>query len=241
VVSCGHVQTARGCPVFFDIANDVDERLYAQLMIALDASDWARTKVSDYKDVLEKILQDKVDWEELRSLHDRGLVDMESNLIPASARVELTKLGVAVLINAAPRMLDRVVANYEMPEATLAALVPLLDLRQVPAADRCVSTADNQELFSSLAKELETIRNELVKDQNANELPIPVNEKRAIAAELEGLVGQIKAGYVRLSDLTHRARPIVKNIADTCKDFAVIAGAAWGAIEVVRKILAAIF
>jgi hypothetical protein len=48
-----------------------------------------------------------------------------------------------------------------------------------------------------------------VRDQNANELPIPLQNKRAMIAELDGLIGQIRAGYVRLSDLTQRARPLV--------------------------------
>lgn len=52
-------------------------------------------------------------------------------------------------------------------------------------------------------------------NQNANELPIPIQTKRAMAAELEGLIGQIRAGFVRISDLVSRARPLVKTIADT--------------------------
>jgi hypothetical protein len=120
-------------------------------------------------------------------------------------------------------------------------LVPLLDVARVPAADRYVSTADYQELFAELAIQLENVKSELVRDQNKNELPIPVQEKRALAAELEGLIGQIRAGYVRLSDLTQRARPLVKNIADTCKDIGVIAGAAYVAYEIIGKILNALF
>jgi hypothetical protein len=147
----------------------------------------------------------------------------------------------AVLINVAPRHLDRIIANNDIPEGTLACLVPLLDVARVPAADRYVSTADNQELFAELAAQLETVKSELVRDQNKNELPISVQEKRAVAAELEGLIGQIKAGFVRLSDLTQRARPLVKNIADTCKDIGVIAGAALAAYEIIGKILALLF
>jgi hypothetical protein len=62
-----------------------------------------------------------------------------------------------------------------------------------------------------------------------------------MGAELDGLIGQIRAGYVRLSDLTQRARPLVKSIADTCKDVAIISGFAYAAYEVIGKILAAIF
>jgi hypothetical protein len=38
--------------------------------------------------------------------------------------------------------------------------------------------------------------------------------------------GDPKRWYVRLSDLTQRARPLIKNIAETCKDVGVIAAAA---------------
>ena len=114
-------------------------------------------------------------------------------------------------------------------------------MTRVPAADRYVSTADNQELFAELATELEKVKSELVRDQNANELPIPVQNKRAMVAELDGLIGQIRAGYVRLSDLTHRARPLVKNIAETCKDVGIIAGFAYAAYEIIGKILTALF
>ena len=55
------------------------------------------------------------------------------------------------------------------------------------------------------------------------------------------MIGQTRAGFVRLSDLTQRARPLVKNIADTCKDVGVIAGAAYAAYEIIGKILAALF
>jgi hypothetical protein len=155
--------------------------------------------------------------------------------------VSLTFKGMAVLINSSNKYLDRVVTNFNVPDGVTASLVPLLDISRVPAADRYVSTADNQEAFGALANKLEIVRNELVKDQNANELPIPVQTKRAMAAELEGLVGQIRAGFIRISDLTLRARPLVKGIADTCKDLGIIGGAAYAAYEIIGKILGAIF
>ena len=67
------------------------------------------------------------------------------------------------------------------------------------------------------------MKSDLVRDLNQNELPIPVQKKRALAAELDGLIGQVSAGYIRLSDLTQRARPLVKNIANTGKDVAAAA------------------
>jgi hypothetical protein len=119
--------------------------------------------------------------------------------------------------------------------------VSVLNVTRVPAADRDVSTADNQELFESLANELGAVRDELVRDQNLNELPFTVRENRAMTAELDGLIVKIKAGYVRLSDLTERAWPLVKKIADRCKDLGVIAGAAYAAHEIIGRILAALF
>jgi hypothetical protein len=61
------------------------------------------------------------------------------------------------------------------------------------------------------------------------------------AGLLDGLIGQIKAGYVWLSDLTQRARPLVKNIAEACKDVGVIAGFAYAAYEIIGRILGALF
>jgi hypothetical protein len=187
--------------------------------------------------------------EDMLAMYFQGLISYwEADGKPVYSRdardqdwVGLTFKGMAVLINSSDKYLDRVVSGYNMPDGVTASLVPLLDLSKVPAADRYVSTADNQEIFAELAKELETVKAELVKDQNANELPIPVQTKRAMAAELEGLIGQVRAGYIRISDLTLRARPLVKSIADTCKDVGIIAGAAYAAYELIGKILGAIF
>jgi hypothetical protein len=96
-------------------------------------------------------------------------------------------------------------------------------------------------MFAALAAELDNVKSELVRDQNVNQLPIPLQNKRAMVAELDGLIGQIRAGYVRLSDLTQRARPLVKNIADTCKDVGVVAGFAYAAYEIIGKILTTLF
>jgi hypothetical protein len=189
------------------------------------------------------------DDEDMLSMGIRGLVSFwEADGKPVYSRdvkdqdfVGLTFKGMAVLINSSNKYLDRVVTNFNVPDGVTASLVPLLDISRVPAADRYVSTADNQEAFGALANKLEIVRNELVKDQNANELPIPVQTKRAMAAELEGLVGQIRAGFIRISDLTLRARPLVKGIADTCKDLGIIGGAAYAAYEIIGKILGAIF
>jgi hypothetical protein len=61
--------------------------------------------------------------------------------------------------------------------------------------DRYVNTSDNLPDFNKLVENLEVLKLEIIKDQNQNELPIP--QKRAVIAELEGLVAQIKGGYVK--------------------------------------------
>jgi hypothetical protein len=232
--------------MFFDIDKEIDDRRYVLLMLALQASETNEPVTVGQFLIMSETLGVSVDRDDVLSLYYLRLIDLISptQTLPAgedNEEVSISRVGLAVLINAAPQYLDRIVANNDLPEGTLACLVPLLDVSRVPAADRYVSTADNQELFAELAAQLETVKSELVRDQNKNELPIPVQEKRALAAELEGLIGQIRAGFVRLSDLTHRARPIVKNIADTCKDIGVITGAAYAAYEIIGKILIALF
>ena len=230
--------------MFFDVDKEINDRRYIILMLALQASETEDPVTVAQFLVMAKTLVADVERDDLLSLYYSRLINLYSERYPKAEddeEVEISRVGLAVLINVAPRHLDRIIANNDIPEGTLACLVPLLDVARVPAADRYVSTADNQELFAELAAQLETVKSELVRDQNKNELPISVQEKRAVAAELEGLIGQIKAGFVRLSDLTQRARPLVKNIADTCKDIGVIAGAALAAYEIIGKILALLF
>jgi hypothetical protein len=232
--------------MFFDLDKEIDDKRYILLMLALQASEAENGVTVRQFLVMSETLGVVIDRDDVLSLYYLRLITLFSSTqkFPEGEddeEVNISRVGLAVLINGAPRYLDRVVANNDLPEGTLACLVPLLDVARVPAADRYVSTADNQELFAELAVQLENVKSELVRDQNRNELPIPVQEKRALAAELEGLVGQIRAGYVRLSDLTSRARPLVKNIADTCKDVGAIAGFAYAAYEIIGKILATLF
>lgn len=86
---------------------------------------------------------------------------------------------------------------------------------------------------------MENIRLEIQKDMNANKLPIP--NKNAVLSDLDGVLTQIKDGYVRLSDLTARVRPLVRNLAEWCKDFAIIAGAASAALLAIQSILKSLF
>lgn len=87
--------------------------------------------------------------DELESLWGQGLVRLfpsegETSPDPTDGfDIDSTNKGLAVLINGTPNHLGGVVANYEVPDGTVAALVPLLDVRRVLAADRYVSTAYN--------------------------------------------------------------------------------------------------
>jgi hypothetical protein len=238
--------------MYFDLDKEVDERRYLILMFALLASEGENfLTFRQVRHLSSESVGSKVDLDEMLSLYNLGLLrvyraDMEimqerGGSEPGDMEtVEITNKGLAVLINAAPWLLDRVIAKFNIPNGVTALLIPLLDVRRVPAADRYVNTADNQEAFAALASELELVKNELIRDQNANELPISMQTKRAMAVELEGLVGQIRAGYVRISDLTIRARPLVKSVADACKDIAIISGAAYAAYEIIGRILNAI-
>ena len=238
--------------MFFDVESGLSEQTYVTLMFVLNASeDEARLgiAVETLRKSLETSCSITLRGDDLTSLAYQGLINLwEADGKPTYSQdirdqdmVGLSFKGMAVLINSAHIYLDRVVTAYNVPDGVTASLVPLLDISKVPAADRYVSTADNQETFGALADELEVVRNELVKDQNSNDLPFSVQTKRAMAAELDGLIGQIRAGYLRISDLTLRARPLVKSIADTCKDLGIIGAAAYAAYEIIGKILHAIF
>jgi hypothetical protein len=241
-----------GCIMFFDIENEFDERRFLILMYLLNGSSGENAdyiNIALFQESLWSTVKVELPLDDLTSLYFQGLVRFwnregeptHPNDVNNSDYVGLTFAGMAVLINAAGRYLDDITVSFDVPNGVLATLVPYLDITRVPAADRYVSTADNQEAFNELAAELEKVKDELVRDQNANELPIPVQTKRAMAAELDGLVGQIRAGYVRISDLTQRARPLVKSIADTCKDIGVIGGFAYAAYEIIGRLLGTMF
>jgi hypothetical protein len=238
--------------MFFDIESDFDEERFLILMFVLNASRGEGSSgmnVGVFRRTIASTVSMEVSIDDILSLYYLGLLSLwQSNGDSISGRdatdndiLGLTFKGMAVLINSANRYLDGVVSTYDVPDAVTASLIPFLDIGRVPAADRYVSTADNQELFNELANDLEAVKNELIRDQNANEIPIALQTKRAMAAELEGLVGQIRAGFVRLSDLTVRARPLVKTIADVCKDIGVIGGVAYAAYELIGKILSLLF
>lgn len=183
--------------MLFDL-DQITERQYALLIFALHASE-APTWINLGQ--LREVAMGSVgviDPEEMLSLVVLGLIRLHTDdphRTGADAEeIEITPSGVAVLVNGAPKLLEKAITSNDVPDEVLATLIPLLDVRRVPAADRYVSTADNQEQFAALANELETVKGELLRDQNANELPFPVQEKRAMVAELDGLIGQIKAG-----------------------------------------------
>jgi hypothetical protein len=154
--------------------------------------------------------------------------------------IGLSFAGISFLVNYAEEYLKRVDEEYgDIPERLMVTLIPYLELRSVPAADRYVSTTDNQAAFAQLTESLEAIRFEIVRDQNKNELPI--KQKRGIISELDGMLAQLKGGFVKLSDLTSRIRPLMKSLAETCKDFTIIAGAAAAAYLAITQILGKLF
>lgn len=179
----------------------------------------------------------------LEQLWEKGLISREGahyTDFTDSNRVGVSLSGVAFLVNYAAEYLDRISATYgEVPENLTASLIPYLELNRVPKADRYIRTAEAPEHFQELQRQLDIIYDELLRDENKNELPLL--EKRALRSDIEGLQAQIKSGYVRLSDLTTRLRPMVHNIAELCKDFVVIAGAASAAALAIKHILTAIF
>src|SRR6185312_2516864 len=180
--------------MFFGVDKEIDDKRYMLLMFALQASQSEEpVSVAQFLLIASQTVGTEIERDDLLSLYYQRLINLiVQNKMYAEASedeyVRISYTGLAILINAAPRHLDRIIPNNDVPEGTLASLVPHLDVARVPAADRYVSTADNQDLFAELVIQLDTVKSELVRDQNKNELPIPVQEKRALAAELDGLI-----------------------------------------------------
>ena len=200
-------------------------------------------KIESIANDLQKLMPKIKAISHFERLGDLGLVqftdrhDKPVHIISLEGNVGLSFFGMAFLINNANGHIEQINNLYgDLPENLIATLVPYLDLSAVPAADRHVRTTDNLDAFKSLENELKIIRLEIQKDMNLNELPIP-NKSQALA-DIDSILAQINDGFVRLSDLTSRMKPLVKSIADWCKDFAVIAGAAsaaWLAIDHILK------
>jgi hypothetical protein len=224
----------------------INEREYLCLLFILQEDGF------EYTLVVQDVLRFITTWmsrneaiDSLNTLREKNLVDFFENgkrcpELPLTGKVGITAYGLAFLINYANEYVEKINAGYsDLPDSLVASLIPFLELSSVPAADRFVRTSDNLPEFQKLEKELETIKLELIKDKNRDELPIP--DKESVLADIDGVLAQIKDGMVRLSDLTTRIRPLVRDIADWCKDFMVIAGAAGAAYLAIQNILSKIF
>jgi hypothetical protein len=210
--------------VFIDI-EELTEAHYLALMLVANLTELLPgCEVGTVVKELETTLHsDEVDLI-LRQLEDVRMISVVKNGTNAlydreqpGCELELTRAGFAVLLNYPNRFLRKIADRFgEIPENLTTTIIPYLNLERAPAADRYVSVKDNQKEFAGLLDQLEIIKLELVKDQNLNELPVP--EKRRVINEFEGIISQIKGGFVRVSDLTVKARPLLKSIAEVCKD-----------------------
>lgn|SRR5262249_21024128 len=234
------------CEMMFVDKAGITEREYLCLLFILQNEGFEYTlAIQDLIKVLTPWVSRNDATESFNTLHGRRLISFydkgqRSWDLPLDGNVALSSYGLAFLINYANEYVEKVNAAYRnLPDSLVASLIPLLELSSVPAADRFVSTSDNLPEFQKLERELEIIKLEITKDENKNELPIP--DKKAVLADVDGMLAQIKDGMVRLSDLTTRIRPLVREIADWCKDFMVIAGAAGAAYLAIQNILSKIF
>jgi len=224
----------------------ITEREYLCLLFILQNEGYEYTlAIQDVLKLLSPWISRTDGIESFNTLHGRTLIaffDKGKRCwdLPLDGNVGLTAYGLAFLINYANEYVEKVNTAYnDLPDSIVATLIPFLELSAVPAADRFVRTSDNLPEFQKLEKELQTIKLELIKDKNKDELPIP--DKEAVLADIDGMLAQIKDGMVRLSDLTTRIRPLVREIAEWCKDFMIIAGAAGAAYLAVQNILSKIF
>jgi hypothetical protein len=224
---------------------EIDEAGYICLLSILNV---ARTEGYSIpaKALIENMRKVVPSWaysiETINILNDKGLAYFtdkdgdSSRELATDGYVGLSFLGIAFLINYAEAYLETINKKFgDVPENLVATLIPYLNLTTAPAADRFVSTKDNLPEFKKLELELQTIRLEIVKDENSNALPIP--DKKAVLADIDAVLAQIKEGYVRISDLTSRIRPVVRNLAEWCKDITIIAGAAGAAYIAIEHIL----
>lgn len=227
---------------------DISSEEYVCMLYVLNQArgGWSAPNAKGLSEAIEKILS--AEWSPanfLERMFDKGLIyyRRDGKRLPEyseDAEVVLTQDGFAVLINYAEDFIERIREKYgEVPENSLATLVPYLDLKRVPAADRHVKATDNLPEFQRLEESLEAIRAEIVGDFNLHELPI--EDRRAVVADLDSILIQIRAGYVRLSDLTQKARPLLKELASVCKDVIVIATAASAALSAIHAILQSLF
>lgn len=145
-------------------------------------------------------------------------------------------LGLAFLTNYANEYIQRIVQLYgEMPEDLLATLTPYLDLSTAQAADRYVSTKESPVEFQALQGELEVLCLELIRiDQDQL---VPVRGREAVVRDLNGALAQLKGGYVKLSELTIRVRPLVRLIGNAWRENAVIGTATHKAYQIIDGIL----
>jgi len=229
--------------MFVDKA-DIDSTAYLVLLYVLTATESAGYAVRS-EDALTH-LKTMADSREIALAADalaaRGLIQLigadekSAWTFEETQSIALTYSGLAFLVNYANEYVEAVKNDFpDIPDGFIASLVPLLELSRVPAADRYVRTTDNLPEFQRLIRELETIRDEIARDENKNELPIP--EKRAVVADLDGMIAQLKKGYVKVSDLTTRIGPLVHSVAEFCKDVAIIAGACSAAYLAISAII----
>jgi hypothetical protein len=229
--------------MFFDKAN-VDTKDYVCMILLLNVTREAgymmpySTLVSQMTPLVEEFELSQ----RLEKLGDGSLLqfssaeDLPAYELKKDGSVGLTFRGMAFLVNYANEYIEQINKGYgDVPENLVATLVPFLELSAVPAADRYVKTTDNLPAFKELERQLKIISDEIRKDLNADELPIP--NKRAVLSDIDGALSQIRDGFVRLSDITSRIRPLVKNLAEWCKDLAIIVGAATAAWLAVQNIL----
>lgn len=153
---------------------NVDEVDFLVLLFVLNAEGTFGAPPATPSRIIQELKLFDVDYDKLRLLHDLALFSSPrwSDEIGPETQLAISHLGVAFLVNYASDYLNRIAIRYgEVPENLTASLVPYLgDLRRVPAADRFVNRADNQEAFQTLEESLEQIRLEILRDQNSNEL-----------------------------------------------------------------------
>ncbi len=226
--------------------HEIDETDYLCLLFILNASgtvEYGGENPSAGAVIQNISAVSEVDLRKLERLWEKGLIARQGKHYADFSETDplgVSLSGMAFLVNYAREYFDRIGAAFgEVPDNLAASLIPYLELNRVPRADRYIRTAEAPEHFKELERQLAVIYNELLRDENKNELPL--QEKRALRSDIEGLQAQIKSGYVRLSDLTTRLRPMVHSVAELCKDFVVIAGAASAAAIAIKHILATLF
>jgi len=174
----------------------------------------------------------------LKRLQEMGYVD----LWPNTSNVRITLEGMHfVLVNHAliAERLERFRRCPELLKTSVAEMGSFMGLDalssseiDIPAADRFVRVSDNRPAFEEVVRALDEVKAEFARDHNKHQ--IPLEAKQQAESEIDGLLTQIKKGFV--SKVSAKSvMSTLKKVEQVALRVAVAATAIGIAIAAIRK------